>query len=674
MFYLTNKHENQNVSTYLRSSDRERPSLSEMDASVYLFIVLNPLLSYAARYLFSGDGQLTYTQVSWYTASHMCASLVVGATVGARTILAASRGTIKASVALGMVEALSVLSNNAALAFSSIFTNQSIKSLTPLCLLILQTRRISEIQTTHLAVPIAVVSIWNILTYDHTLSSQPVGVLLSTVSMLLVVARMRLQQSLLYGTHDDKRTVLFYQSLAALAMLTVVALSSKATLPTSLPVLLYVCATATVAAAYNTISLVLAKRYSAIHISLIALSRQCLVIVVAMFYDVGVRFLVMVNVLQMIGSLVWYGTRNVNVDSFTRYDEDVQGQSAVFVKRRWAATSTLICEYRAKAAIGLLSVASVCAIPAVYEASLPVRNQGGGAPALNVTVDCNGTFDGTAPYEIVVSRYDEKNVAPLLRAARELRAPITFYQAIVSPTHTVPDAILQSTTQILNAALREPRCIRFRLRFNLLDEIGGYLAYVIERYDTLPRSVVMFKGSFRDFSLYDDVPFREALATDDMLPALLRGIDVTKHVNYASLPTVVRTKHPNECTRHFHEFRTMIDRLLARPSNLSSPQYCFLKNQFIVSSAAIRNWPLSLYERLLFAGAFDNGPAVREGRTTRHQALVARQWLQWSFEFGGAQALFGGSNATNNLCLLGNASFCAWTDGTFIWDTRRPLW
>ena len=46
--------------------------------AIFLFVVLNPLLGYLARYLLSGDGVVYYPSPALYTAFHMLASAILG--------------------------------------------------------------------------------------------------------------------------------------------------------------------------------------------------------------------------------------------------------------------------------------------------------------------------------------------------------------------------------------------------------------------------------------------------------------------------------------------------------------------------------------------------------------------------------------------------------------------
>lgn len=631
-----------------------------------LFVVLNPLLSYLARYLLSGQGQLHYHSAALYTLWHMLASLLVGAALGPRDVLAA-KGSIVPLGMLGMVEALSIVTNNMALATCSVFTNQSIKACVPLLLLVLNVRP-SELKTIHMSIIFGASAVCGLLSHTtgHMAESLSIynGVALSICSLLFVVVRMRLAQYLLHDKRLPRHVVLFYQSVGAIPILLLLAIFSDAfAAPVSTPTVVYLIVSALVAATYNAAYVAVSAAYVAHTVSLIATGRQGLVLLVSMLFDLKLSLCSLLLVVQLVLTLGWYALSGAEARA---------GVWTRLLTNKSPSRALLPFKY-------LVCLIAVLSMPFGYQAA--TTRAAAPLATFNVTVNCLGGFDGSADYEIMVSRYNEDNLETLLRAASIMRVPITFQQSVPDVKVEAPADIAHATSLILEHAEREPRCVRLAFNTNLMDEANGYLSYIIDRYDTLPGSVVMIKGSFKDFVQHP---------TDDIILEFARGLNQTRHVPYASLPTNIAWENP-ACANHLLNFERALADIWDEPIELTPPStHCFLKAQMVVSRDSLRRWPRLFYERLRQTGLTVNCPewettgwchteSFTQQVTTaphrfRHGALKGRQWLQFYLEWGGFQSLLGGADADvdNSLCRLGDDEFCSSMTRLFDYKEKAP--
>ena len=593
------------------------------DTILLLFIVLNPLLGYLARYILSGDGVIYYGSPMIYTMWHMLASFVAGFLASVSSSSGAWRepaSIVGRICILGVVEAASIVSNNYALAVCSVFTNQSIKACVPLVILALKLRA-DNLRTVHLSVIFAVSAICNLLS-DDTMRDTVQGIWLSVLSLTCVVIRMHLAQHLLLVTGVARSVVLFYQSGAAfVCLLAISALSgalSASIQNTNDPfVVVYLVISALVAAMYNMAYVCVSARHNALEVSVISTARQGAVIFASMIHDVRVSFASVLLVTQLVFSISWYGLSN----------EETQG----FVRER--LTEVRIGHEGAKKRMACrcgVCISAILAMPFFYDLATTqaATNDHYTPAALNVSMACTATFDGSARYEIMVSRFDENNIETLLRAANALEAPITFHQAVVDGDEVISPSILHLTNTLMALSKRNP-CVRLSYHANVLDETGGYLTYLLERYDSLPDHVIFFKGSFRDFPIYPK---------DELLVNVTQSINRSQTIPYASLPTLMRPSGVS--SPEFLDFKQwMLDNFNV---DLPTPRHFFLRAQFIASKHTLRKYPRSFYVNLLGHGLTAPPPGfldrIHLGR--RHGSLHVRSWLQFAMECGGWESLF----------------------------------
>jgi len=633
-----------------------------MSIAVATYVILNPVLSYAARYALSADGCVHIRSASLYTMVHMLVSVCLALCDGTRHKFSwRLRPTTAASlVALGVLEALSIVSNNIALGVTSVFTNQSIKSLTPLLLLLLHTRRFRLV---HLSVFFAVVAICGLIESAHGDGTVTSGAWLSLFSMLCVVARMRMAQLLLHDAGVARHVVLCYQSLfgcltMAFVFATTLALGKRVELrPTPLIASVYIAATSVVAAMYNFASVVVAQRYSSLTVSMLATARQGMVLTASLLYEASPpSSMALLLTLQLIAATTWYALDGVADEARHIVRAFYGGLEEEGSNDAPPSPVAQARDRRRRCACALACVTAVFAIPSLYDA---VRCNTHLPPSSHDAepIRCKHTFDGTAEWELVVARFAEDNLEALLSAARLLGAPITFHQAIPDPGQLVPDEYVRLTRAIEVYAQREPECIRLRVHANIMDEIFGYLTFMTERYHSLPKHAIFIKGSFRDYT-----------GNDNVLLDVARGLSHhagTTSVRYAPLPTLVLDP-ATAC--HPAKMSAVVSSGVGRDVHLPAPTRCYLKNQFILSRDAIAAWPVTLYHTLLVRGATTN---LGTSRHLYHGTVSARRSLAFLFEFGGSQMLWsGGGNDTleSTLCRLGNSTdFCQDMYHRFDW-------
>lgn len=253
-----------------------------------------------------------------------------------------------------------------------------------------------------------------------------------------------------------------------------------------------------------------------------------------------------------------------------------------------------------------------------------------------------------------------------MRAASVLRAPVTFQQATVNSDLTVDTNVALATTMSLRHVEAEPRCVRLNFHANVLDEANGYLTYIVERYDTLPAKVLFFKGSFEDFD-----------RADTLLEEILKKVNTSQYVAYASLPTEVKT---GMCERHVRVFQRWVSQITQRTFKVLAPSdrlMCFQRSQFIASRQALQKWPRMIYEHIRAAGLMSSGcpSSWYCGSGTRHGGLESRQWLQFYLEIGGFEAMFRNmSDGSYGICKLLNANDCAGILSEFTHVAPRTKW
>ena len=590
------------------------------DSIIFLFVVFNPLLGYLARYILSGEGVIYYASPMLYTLWHMLASFIFGFLASASRIYKEPISIVGRICILGVVEAASIVSNNYALSLCSVFTNQSIKACVPLVILVLKLRP-SNFRIVHLSVFFAVSAICSLLSAG-TLHDTTQGIWLSILSLICVVIRMHLAQHLLLITGVSKAVVLFYQSGAAFLFLLVISASSG-TLSTSIKnttddaVVIYLIVSAIIAAMYNMIYIFICSRHTALEVSVISTGRQGAVIFASMIKDVRLTFASILLVVQLILSVTWYSFSN----------EETQGyvQTRLIEARGGHKKAKMVLKF-------LVCVAAISSMPFLYEFAETHNTQ---VATLSVSMKCNTSFDGSAKYEIMVSRFDEDNLETLLHAANVLEAPITFHQAVVNGDKHVPPSISRLTKELMTLSDRYPKCVRLSFHANVLDETEGYLTYISERYNSLPKQVLFFKGSFRDFPVYP---------RDKLLINITKSINRSQTIQYTSLPTLMR---PSDLPRFLDFKRWMFDTFQL---HLSIPRNFFQRAQFIVSRETVRKYPRSFYTNLLGHGLITHPPASLNHihLDRRHGSIHERSWLQFAMEAGGWESLFQGAFSSSH--------------------------
>ena len=185
--------------------------------------------------------------------------------------------------------------------------------------------------------------------------------------------------------------------------------------------------------------------------------------------------------------------------------------------------------------------------------------------------------------------------------------------------------------------------MRLSFHGNVLDEVHGYLSYILERYDTLPKRVLFIKGSFSDYAQYSD------LADADMWTHITPHLNLHTAVDYAPLPTWYFTPHAKDLPILQARIETLASISAEAcgdcPASMNVPKHIFMMNEFIASRRAIRAWPRAVYAHLLEQGLMQTKP-LDHANARRHGSLYSRFWLSFYMESGGFQALFGGDNAT----------------------------
>jgi drug/metabolite transporter (DMT)-like permease len=534
---------------------------------------------------------------------------------------------------LGGAEALSIWSNNAALAHTTVSINQSIKSLTPLFLLFLAYERMDthRFDVQLLAIIIIVCGIVGMVQHGRAVTGTNndtlYGIGLTIVSFVFVIVRFKMQEKLLHDKRFSRWGVLCVQCLTSGFMLLLGHMGFETPVSVSLDESIVIIFSALIAVLYNISVIMMAERFEALQNSIIASLRQALLIMVATFTE---NDFTVDKVL--FGICVGSASLLYNV-----YNKDVSYK--VITGSRYKTIRTVgIC---------ILTVVMTFGMGVWWR--VPKRWKDVEVSS-NVTQWQCAPWDGTAQIELVYARYSEDydSTIHIVAAAQELRAPLTVYQAVDAPSMQVPSFKIRNMTSFLNSI----QCVRLRYKPNIQDESGAYLQYIIDRYDSLPNYVVFMKGSFADF-----IPRWQGKHPDFVWVDFAQNFIPPSNdsVTYASMPS-----HYDDCTplcRTTDAGALMINKVFPE-THLRQPNITFMNAQIVTTRKAIRRTSISTYNKFQHISYFPEHIQYhmvndRHGNT-RHMS-----WFGFAFEWGGFQSLFGGENSSSSdICHFVNANTC----------------
>lgn len=581
---------------------------------------------------------MLYTSIHMLSTSALCLPFLSQTSLVERKQI---RDHMASLTLLGGAEALSIWSNNAALVYTTVSINQSIKSLTPLFLLFLAYRR----SVTHrfdiqfLSIIILVCGIVGMVQHGRaatgTNNDTSFGIGLTVVSLVFVIVRFKMQEKFLHDQKFSRWGLLCVQCSTSGVALLIGHFGFETPVSVTLDESIVIIFSAFIAVLYNISVIMMAERFEALQNSIIASLRQALLITIATFTENDFTVdRVLFSICVGCASLL-YNIHNKDVS-----------YKAITGSRYKTIRTICICT---------LTVALTFGMGVWWR--VPKRWKDVEMSSNVAQWQC-APWDGTAQIEFVYARYSEgyESTSHIVAAAQELQAPLTVYQAVDAPSMQVPSFIIRNMTSFLSRI----QCVRLRYRPNIQDESGAYLQYIIDRYDSLPNYVAFIKGSFADF-----IPSWQGKHPDFV------WVDFAQHfvppsndsVTYASMPSQY-----DDCTplcRTTDAGALMINKILPK-THLRQPNITFQRSQFVTMRKAIRKTSMSTYHNIQRISYFPEH--IRYHMTNdRHGNTRNMVWIGFAFEWGGFQSLLGAENSTtSDICQFVNASTCTRFSNAFV--------
>ena len=609
------------------------------------------VLTLLARFVLATHG-LDFGSPVLYTAAHQTVIAAVAATqIQSRLLSEITWTNARGMAFLGLAEALTILTNNFALRFASVSLNQSIKALVPIALTLLAKASPDTHGSATLCLAV-IVTVCNMglvsVSYydDPALSASNAfgGVAFSLLSMGIVVVRFKMMEQMLFDTGQNRWIVMFVQGgvgaggLLALQA-TILTVGGGARLTVTPLQAVSIVASAAVAAIYTACIIFLATRLRATRLSYIAVVRQALLLMAAIWTEGQWSVDAVVYTICIVAASVAHSPSHSEF-SYT-------GLKA-------ATRLRIACNV---AALGTVAVATLCAtivfrVDARWAAVVVPR-------ATKATSPCAG-WEGSAQLEFVYATYAEPfaSVRRIVEAARVGSAPLTAYQGVDAPSRYVPSFQRRNIT----IHLQTSACVRVRYHPNVQDEGGAYLHFIIDRHTTLPKHVAFVKGSFDDF-----VPSWQGFPSDEMWVYFARSFqpssdDTVDGATYASMPTQwCRSRNSAPGVRYINDV-LKTRRSTFRLVQMREGDPIFSKSQFVATRAALTKWPVQLYEALQQEGYFPSSLAISStslNQKPRHGNNARMTWLAFALEKGGWQSILGGAGRNASaICIFMDQRAC----------------